>query len=624
MADATAKFAIDLEDNTSGSADAAAGALQRLQAKLQADTKALREMEAAMKRLQGGTTVSIDAFRSLSAQVAAKKQAIAESTTAFVQLGGSFRKLPKPANDAGNAAGSAAARMAALANVANGVNPALAGTTGRLKALVQGLGSAGVAGVAAIAVVGLLALAAAAAVVALRVARFALGAADAARSELLLAEAATRSAAGGAALAASVQRVSRQVALGQGELSSYARQLARAKIAGSDLEAALEAVGIAASVGEDAGALVRQMEQAKKTGKSIAKIAADVKGQFGGVASRQMMSFTVQVKKARESVANIFAGVKIEPFLAALQRVLGLLDSSTSSGRALRLMAETMLNPLFSGLAKGEGAATQFFKGMVIGALRVTIAVLLVRNRLREMFAGVDLAKHESKFKLLGIAALVFAAAIAAAVVGIGLIAAVIGGSFAVGAAVFGTIVAGIAALAVGIAMLAVKIATGVAAAVRALREKLGDFVSAGASFVAGLAQGITAGLSSVVAAATNVAKGAIGAVKKTLGIASPARVMFEAGGDTTDGFAGGLEAGSAKVEGASEAMAQAPIAAAGAATGGSGGGALGASQSVTLSIGEVHVHGVEGADDPAFGEKLAEAFERALVGMGLGTEAAA
>ena len=65
MADQTATVAIELEDQVSGAAESAAGALKQLRDQIDADKRALTQMQAAMRNLQGGTVVNIQAVRSI-------------------------------------------------------------------------------------------------------------------------------------------------------------------------------------------------------------------------------------------------------------------------------------------------------------------------------------------------------------------------------------------------------------------------------------------------------------------------------------------------------------------------------------------------------------------------------
>ena len=92
MADETATFAVKLEDETSGAANAAANSLESLKTKINEDVRALREMQKAMRNLKGGTSTSKKAFDELKDKVAAQKASIQSAQAKYVELGGTFGK----------------------------------------------------------------------------------------------------------------------------------------------------------------------------------------------------------------------------------------------------------------------------------------------------------------------------------------------------------------------------------------------------------------------------------------------------------------------------------------------------------------------------------------------------
>lgn len=601
MADAQAQFAIKLDDETSSPAKAAASALQDLQRKIDADTKSLRAMKAGMRGLQGASTVSISAFRALKSRIDAKSESIAASTAALVELGGSFRKTARPSREFSTSAEKSRASLSSFLAAAKGGSPALSGLSSRVGDLASGIGAAGLAGAALAAVAAVLALGAAVAYAAVSLARFALGAADAARSEMLLLEAATGSAAAATALGAAIASVSRGVAISKGEVAGYAKSLSKAKFAGAELESALEAVSIAAAVGADQNKLLKDLETAKKLGQSVSKIADDVKAKWGGVAAKQMLSFSTQVSKAKENIGAIFAGVKIEPFLEGMRSVLDLFSQSSSTGRALKAIAETMLNPLFSAIGSGAPAAKDFFRGMVIGALKATLGALTLAASIKKAAQKVD-SSIAVDWKLLGM----FASGAAVAVLVLGA---------AVGLVVGALLAAAAAPLAFGMAI-GYGIGKGVelaAAAIDAVKGKIAAVVSffssislseAGAALMKGFADGIKNGAAAVLAAAKGVATGAKDAVKSVLGIASPSKVFESLGAASAAGMAGGLEGGAGDVQAAASGIVEVPKAV--AAVGSSGGG-------VNVEGLVVNVYGVQGADDPDFFSKVVSAVTQAL-----------
>lgn len=76
---------------------------------------------------------------------------------------------------------------------------------------------------------------------------------------------------------------------------------------------------------------------------------------------------------------------------------------------------------------------------------------------------------------------------------------------------------------------------------VDALKNKASSMITAGSDLVAGFAQGIRNYIGSAVSAATQLATSALNAIKKTLGINSPAKELIEVGKYADQGLAGGI-----------------------------------------------------------------------------------
>lgn len=76
---------------------------------------------------------------------------------------------------------------------------------------------------------------------------------------------------------------------------------------------------------------------------------------------------------------------------------------------------------------------------------------------------------------------------------------------------------------------------------VDSLKNKASSMVAAGSDLVAGFAQGIRNYIGSAVSAATQLATSALNAIKKTLGINSPAKELITVGKYTDQGLAGGI-----------------------------------------------------------------------------------
>src|SRR6478735_4893030 len=98
--DAVARFSLEMDSNASSVAGDSARALQDLQTKIQGDTTALREMQKALRNLQGGSAVNIQVARDLKDRIAAQKATIAATTQKYVQMGGTFKDVAKGGKDA--------------------------------------------------------------------------------------------------------------------------------------------------------------------------------------------------------------------------------------------------------------------------------------------------------------------------------------------------------------------------------------------------------------------------------------------------------------------------------------------------------------------------------------------
>ena len=155
----TASFAVELQDETSGAANAAAASLVKLKSKIDDDVVALREMQKAMRNLKGNTSTSSAAFTDLRDRIAAQKAAIASSQSRFVQLGGTFGKTAEETKgfagkvgELGGAMSKTGGPIGALGGALSRLAPMLANPIVLIGALVAGLIALGAAvGVAVVA-----------------------------------------------------------------------------------------------------------------------------------------------------------------------------------------------------------------------------------------------------------------------------------------------------------------------------------------------------------------------------------------------------------------------------------------------------------------------------------------
>jgi len=609
-----ATFAIQLRDETSGPANEAAGSLDRLRDKIQGDTKALGDMQAALRRLKGGTTTSSTAFRELQQRIAAQRAAVAEAQARYVDLGGTFGAVARasaPARDG-------LTRILEVSQRMPGPLGGMVGQFGALRGLLAGgpLVAAAAGFAAALVAVGvaLVGVTVAVASAAATLTRYAIAQGDARRSEQLRLEglAMLRQRQGlavssGAELQASLDRVSDGTALGREQLVGYTEQLHRMGLRGPALETALEGVAIAASTqGERvAQRFAYQAAAAARFGGSVEALTGKIRSRLGGLAARHLLAFDVQVRRLRQDLGRIFANVSIDRFLAGMREVLSLFSQTTATGRALQTLASTWIQPIVDGIAAAAPIARRFFQGLVIAALQFTISVLQVRNRLREAFGGQEMFE---RLDLMGVA-------LAGGRLAFDLIAAAVMGSAAafllLGAAI-GVVVAGVAVMmAPFIAGVAAVVGFGAAVFDLFQRALAIDWAAIGRSMIDGLVNAITGGISWVVSAVRRLASSATEAITSALQIRSPSRVFAELGRQIPAGLAVGVESASGLAAGAVEDLSGVSDVGAGGASGGLRGGGP-----VSISIGDIHVNAQGAGSAREVAEALREELARILEGV--------
>lgn len=554
MAENKAQFAVELKDQVSGPARTASNALSSLQERINADTAALRQMQAAMRAMQQSTSVDINAFKSLRAQIDMKKASIASANAEYIKLGGTFQQVKPQAHAAG-------ASLEALARETKKIG------LGGPDAIMDLVGAvATVPGAAITATAALVALSGAVIGLGITALGALLSKAFSVQEELF-------------GVSQEVIDLAKNSPLARSEIQKMAKDLEATGLKGAALSAALE--------------------------KAVGKAGA----------GKSMLSLSTQVLKAKENISLLFAGVKTGPLLEAAQKLGGLLDESSSTGQALKTLFETLLNPIIQGIADAGPSAAQFFKGMVIGALKATIIFLTLKNNIKDAVSELDIGDYTMNWKVLGEYAFYAAAAIAAVAV---IVAVAIGAIMAIPIAVVAVGVAIGRMVGEGInAFMALPAA--ISSVNNFIISRVSAMIDAGLQFAAGLAQGIRDGISQVITAATEVAQGAVDAVEKKLKIKSPSRVMAELGMQTSAGMAVGMDQGSPQV--AKAGIGLGADAAGGAAKGASGGGKAPLIGSLVINIGG-------GGGNPSEIEQavkrgIEQALEDAAHSMGAPLEAA-
>lgn len=431
MADEKVTYAIVVEDEASGAALTAAQALKKLDEQIAADTKSLAAMQKAMRNLQQGSSVNINAFRSLQSQIDATKGRLASSQQKVLDLGGGFGKTA----DKGKGFAAKLKEMQGQAQV-------MPGPIGGIVSKLQAMRAAIAGNVIALGVVAIAAALAALAVAAVAATRalynYGVAQADARRSELLRLEGLTkmrfffqRIPGNAKEMQNAIDQVAAKTPVAREQVAKYSEQLYRMGLRGDALSKTLEGVAIKSAVqGEEAAnAFAGWAAGAALTGRSVDKLVDNVKARLGGVAAKQMQSLTTQTLKQKEAQDALFSGLDVDAWLAAWKGVRDLLSQATASGRALKLMVTTLLQPLIDSSTSGAPILKRFFQGIIIAGLHVLIAVLTLRNWFKKTFGERSLFKGMDEFAVfmgkfvaggtiatLTILVVAFAAAIAAVV----------------------------------------------------------------------------------------------------------------------------------------------------------------------------------------------------------------
>ena len=553
------KLAKALEAGDASSIEAASEKLENLKAR-QAEAASAAE-QAATKMQQEAE--NLDKLRAAASGAAEEQKNIADQLAKANAAAGSGK-----ANEAAEALAKFGGPLGSVGQKLFSVRAGwdkLKGTFGDKAPLIAGaVGIVAIAAAVAALVVGL-------GVGAVKLAAWAISNADAARTSALLSQGIMGSVEGGLALDKAIDAVGKTVPIAADELRGMAADLAKTGLKGDDLSAALQ-------------------EAATKAAKL----------KFGPDFAKQMLSLDFQAQKLRADVGKIFGGLKIEGLLSALQKVGNLFDAESSSAKAIKVVFESLFQPLVDGAAAMIPKVVAAFIQFEIWAMRGLIAIKPYGSTLLMIGGAIATA--------IGAGVVVFGALVAAMVGAVALTVVMIDAAMRLGQAM-----AGGAAYGVGFLM----------AQFQEVKAWFASFSlsDVGVALIDGLASGLVSAGPKVLQAITGVASGAIAAAKKILGIKSPSKVFAEIGENTAAGMAEGVDSGSADVQTGLEKMAAPPsITTAGAPSEkGSGGGGGNVYNTIT-----VQVDGA-GKDGAAIGDEIAEKLRDFLEGLSRqGGEAAA
>lgn len=463
---------------------------------------------AALDKLRGIADKAADAQSKLAKATEQKKKGPAEGDDPeYEKIARGLRKIGGPVADVGHKVADLGSAFSKLRGGLGSASGAIVGATALTVAFA----------------VSVLAAAAAVTATTVKIALWSVGLADANRQSSLLAQGMMRSVKGGIELNAEVKALARTLPLSTEELSSMAQGFAYAGYRGQSLANAI---------------------------KASATWAARLK--FGPDFEREMLSLDEQSKVLHANLAATFGGLKIEGLLGALQKMIALLDDSTESGQAIKVVFESFFQPLIDGAADAQYKVERFFINLEIMALRALIAVKPYGSEIKDVL----------EILLAGAAAIV-----SVVVVAFGFLAA---------------------------AVLAVVAAFGALVAVGyGLTNEIAQFASIGKDMVLGIAKGIADAGGAVWDALKGVVSGAIDHVENFLGIHSPSLVFAEIGLQTGAGMAQGIDRSSTGVQDAYSGLVAPPAAPAGAS-----GSMSSTSSGIKLENVQFVFNGVQGAEE--------------------------
>jgi hypothetical protein len=253
-------------------------------------------------------------------------------------------------------------------------------------------------------------------------------------------------------------------------------------------------------------------------------------------------------ERAGKHAKALFEGVRTDKLVKPAESMLQLLDKNTSAGKGLAKILETVLNPVIDGIVKAAPLAKEFFKGVILGALRAVIFVLRLRNaivgaipketrdKIDEFVDGIVNLENAAKageetFAVWFLPFEMFIDVAAEAGVKALWLASVLDGVFE--------------------DLSSDELETWILGVTNDIADWASEFadqaLGAARDFIDGLVEGITKGAGAVAKAAKDLATSAIDAIKKVTKSGSPSRLMIEWG---RDDFAGAIAMGQEQGEG--------------------------------------------------------------------------
>jgi len=494
-----------LEDQISRGADAATGALGRLEAKIVREQAQLLKLEeglsTAQKKLQGISSGNANGFVNISEYRRAGKEVESLANKILSQKDRIASLRDGLGEKEASAADTAKRSLLELASASR----ILGGEQGRTASRISSF-AASLVGIAPnVAAVAIAVIAATVAISAYVIAiSSAIKISDEYRTKILdLASAGVTlynsqrsSIASAEALNDAISRVSATSATARDKISEYAVDLKNSLFFGRQLFSPAElekTLGIAALVnagGNDrlAKQYIESARAAKMYGRNLDALNERMRLKFSFVAEKRLLALDVQIAKFKEGLTFIFSGTDVEPLLRGLHAVLSIFSANTESAQGMRR------------------AVTSMTEAAIGGILDLSIALVKGYIWLRKHETIWNGIKLIAKSAVLGILVVVSALSIALAAIIVPIGAVVTAVSAAIG---------------------------GIASVVHDAIHDIGNFsvgdlidkaADLGSQIAVGIARGLRDGAHFVVSAIHGLADRVIKSAEDFLGIHSPSR----------------------------------------------------------------------------------------------------
>lgn len=280
---------------------------------------------------------------------------------------------------------------------------------------------------------------------------------------------------------------------------------------------------VASKMGVSSKTLAAQLKAGTVDAKKFGEALQDALVEKGaGPLQRMSASFGNLRKMMSQSIEDMFEdmGKDVDPFMASIKDLFSIFSQSKPSGQAMKAGIGGAMHTVFEVLQKGVLPIKHFFLDLVIWSLQTYIVVKKHWTSVRPIMQA------------FGWAVLVSAKAMA-------------------------HLAHGVFTAVQRVVLLIAAIREGITSVMNFAESAY----KAGSDFIDGFVNGIKAGASKVVAAAQDMGAAAKQGVKDFLGISSPSKVMFQLGGNTGAGLAGGMQSASDQVTRAGSALGDAAVA---------------------------------------------------------------